>query len=386
MSNPDGSNNSPSMNLPIPTPGVTPGDDYAIDLNNSLTIIDGHDHSIGSGVQITPPGLNINTALPMNNNILGTVKSIHFQVQTVNAANQSMFFKGVDLYVTDGNGVVIPITTGGAVAATVGTLSGGTATAAFVTNRLRVLSDSSGLYNAAGDVDGASFTFRNITPNSTFGITLSAPAALAANATYYFPPAAPVASGTSLMRMDSSGNIGWVAASTDISATTANAVGQAMNATGANAIGVSMAATGANAVANSRTRAVGTPAAVGGVAKSSSSGSFSTASTTPVFVTNLNVTITGSGRPIMVQLVPSLSNPACGVGGTPGTTALLTIVRGLTTILSNFVATPTLYPVGSFSTLDMPGAGTFQYTVQAQVPSGGGTVTVSNAVLVAWEI
>ena len=76
---------SPNMNLIIPTVGLEAGPAYATDVNNSLTLIDSHNHSAGSGVPITPSGLNINSSLPMAGNFLTLTGAIVFQAQTLDA-------------------------------------------------------------------------------------------------------------------------------------------------------------------------------------------------------------------------------------------------------------------------------------------------------------
>ncbi len=51
------------MSLIAPNPAGTAnpetGPQYALDQNQTFLIIDGHTHGPGSGVQITPSGLNI---------------------------------------------------------------------------------------------------------------------------------------------------------------------------------------------------------------------------------------------------------------------------------------------------------------------------------------
>jgi len=52
-------NISPNMNLPIPGVGQTLGPTWATDLNNSLTLVDQHNHTAGYGVPIPPAGLKV---------------------------------------------------------------------------------------------------------------------------------------------------------------------------------------------------------------------------------------------------------------------------------------------------------------------------------------
>src|SRR6185437_5151905 len=105
---------SPNMNLVIPTVGVDPGPDWASNINSSLTILDGHDHSSGKGVQITPSGINISSDLTMVQNNLTNVRSIRLFPQTSPLALPTdvgaLYESGVDLYYNDANGNQIQIT------------------------------------------------------------------------------------------------------------------------------------------------------------------------------------------------------------------------------------------------------------------------------------
>ena len=58
--------NSPTPNMGL-TPPTVSGDfnEWGGELNNDLSIVDGHTHQVGSGVPIQPLGLNINSDLPI---------------------------------------------------------------------------------------------------------------------------------------------------------------------------------------------------------------------------------------------------------------------------------------------------------------------------------
>ena len=60
----------PVMGLILPTPGVQPGPQYATDTNQDMSIIASHTHQPGSGVAITPAGMDINAPLSFNSNPL----------------------------------------------------------------------------------------------------------------------------------------------------------------------------------------------------------------------------------------------------------------------------------------------------------------------------
>jgi hypothetical protein len=219
---------SPNMALQIPTIGVEPGPQYATDVNNSLTIIDGHNHSAGSGVLITPSGLNINSDLPINGNNLTLIFSSRFQSLVSPIANSSpnigcIYVSGNELYYNDfSGGHQVQITNNGSVNAGAGSITGlpsGTASVSFASGTYVFQSAT----NVAATLDGASLILRNTTPSS-FGLTLSPPNALGSNYTVTLPALPGV---TSVMTLTTSGNMGSV---------TYDQVGENMTVVGANAI------------------------------------------------------------------------------------------------------------------------------------------------------
>lgn len=213
---------SPNMNLVIPTVGSQPGPQYATNVNSSLTIIDGHDHSTGNGVQITPSGININAILSMNNQILSNIQALTLFAQVTPPGDLSIYASGDDLYYVDGSGNNVRITQSGSVAGASGTITGlpsGTASASFAAGTFTFQAATA----TGANIDGASYILRNNTASS-FGLTLSPPLAMGANYTLTLPA---VPAQTNVMTIDNSGNMGSI---------TYDAVGQAMTVTGANAI------------------------------------------------------------------------------------------------------------------------------------------------------
>lgn len=199
-------NTSPSvnMNLPVPVTGVDPGPDYANNVNACFTLLDSHDHAPGRGVQITPNGLNINAALPFNNNFIVSAAGITLRAQTIVPANNTVYENGVDLYFTDGNGNNVRITQSGAVAGTPGSIANLTspASAAFVSGSSTFVFQSN--TNTAGNIDGGSFIFRNLTASSK-GVTVSPPTSLPADYSLVLPHLP--SSVTEVLTIDTSGNI-----------------------------------------------------------------------------------------------------------------------------------------------------------------------------------
>jgi hypothetical protein len=108
------------MNLELPTPTVTLGPEWAQDLNDALEVVDGHDHSNGFGVKVTPAGLNINQDLDIQTtNRLINAKSTKYadQFSTLAGATNasSTYSTAGDLYFTNGSGVAVQITSGSTV-------------------------------------------------------------------------------------------------------------------------------------------------------------------------------------------------------------------------------------------------------------------------------
>lgn len=192
------------LNLPIPT--LDPGPDYAAALNAALAFVDQHTHNVGSGVQITPSGLNINTSLPLNTNALLGASFLNFNSSTEPNADTSIYSPdGIDIWFLDGNGNNFAITTGGGVNASVGTLTGGTAQAAFVSNVLVVNSVQS--TGVPGNIQAQSVLFGNAFTGTDF-VTLSAPST---TSTYGLVlPRLP--SAQSFVAIDTSGNLSGYAA------------------------------------------------------------------------------------------------------------------------------------------------------------------------------
>lgn len=196
---------TPLMGLPNPVPGVDPGPDYANNIQSSFNILDQHNHSSGSGIQINPGGMNINSNLPFNNNNAITLRSVNFQVQSAVLSSPSdlgcLYVTGVDLYYNDENGNQIQITSGGGVNATSSGISSGSASASFVSSVLTVLAAA----NTPANIQGASILL-GLNSAGTNYLTLSPPASLAGGAYELTLPAIPGAN--SFLTIDTSGNIG----------------------------------------------------------------------------------------------------------------------------------------------------------------------------------
>jgi hypothetical protein len=369
---------TPNMSLPEPIQGVTQSPNYGIYINSSLSILDGHNHAPGSGVQITPSGLNLNAPLSFQNNSLFNVAAVTMFPQLADAVSDSIYVKGVDLYYKDGNANVIRMTSGGAVFATSSGISNGTATATFVSGTLVVQSNT----NVAANIDVASVVLRNTSPGS-FGLTLSPPA-LGSNYTLTLPT---LPGTTGVMVLSPAGNMGTVTY---------------------DAVGTSMTSVGANSIANVRTRALanGSTAPLGGVAYTNSL-NFSTNSATPVAVTGATAALTTSGRPVSVTFMPDVaSGVAAYVGGSNttfspvGAGGIFIVLRngteiGRSTVTGQFplssgtITVQSLSGPGAINVVDLaPPAGVNTYSLSAQEAGFGATnnATIAHTVMVVYEL
>lgn len=211
---------SPDMGLVIPGVGTEISPTWATDLNSSLTIIDSHNHTPGSGVPIPPSGLNINSDLSFGGNNQISLRSSRYNPQTSPLSGSldlgCVYVSGVDLYFNDENGNQIQITANGSIAGTSGSIANLTApaSASYVSGNKTFVWQSDA--NTAAAMDNGPVTIRKLTASSP-GITLTAPSALTSNYTLTFPVSPPAQ--TSLLSMDNSGNIVSTSTAVDLTLT-----------------------------------------------------------------------------------------------------------------------------------------------------------------------
>lgn len=404
-------NISTYMSLPIPIVGQEPGPTYAFDVNSCLTIVDSHNHVAGAGQQIPPSGLNINSDLTFLNNNATNLRSVRFQSQGSPLALVSdlgcLYESGVDLYYNDGNGNQIRITQSGSIAGAGGSITGlvSPASATYIPGSTVFVWQSDA--NVAANMDAGSYIFRNLTVSS-FGLTLSPPS-LSSNYTITLPT---LPATTKILRIDNAGNIsstldvdnstieissnnlqikdqGVTAAkiangtitTTQISST-AGILGSQLSAS-ANIVGTQLSAS-AN-VLRSQIEA-------SNLQVSSSCGIFSNPTNSTNLVTNLSVTITTEGKPIVLGLQSDASgnDDTSGLyddGSSSGPFTFgseLLFLEGATA-LCRFAICQGLVPASAYKLIFTPSAGTHTYTVQASTV-GNHTVNVRYAVLYAYEV
>lgn len=193
---------TPYMGLNLPTPSLDPGPDWAAALNAALAFVDQHTHNPGSGLQVTPSGLNINASLPFNNQAATLLQAANFTQQTSLATLNALWVgKDGNLYFNDGVGdPSIQITSGGNVLANASGISDPPASAAFVSSILTVLAAA----NTPADIQCASILMGNNVALTNY-LTLEPPASMSSSFNLVLPT--PPASVTSFLQCDSSGNI-----------------------------------------------------------------------------------------------------------------------------------------------------------------------------------
>jgi hypothetical protein len=360
---------SPNMGLAVPIPGLETGPAWANDINASLTLLDAHDHSSGKGVPVTPSGLNINSNLSMHGNSLSSLGGGFFLAQSVDpTSNASIYSKGVDLYYKDGNGNVIQITAGGGVNGSPGSISNLTspASASYIsaTSTFQWLSGAT----TSANMDAASYVLRypGSYPNPSGNyIAIEAPSSLATGYALTLPATTPA-------------NDSFVQMSTG---------------------GVLSASVAVNSGINTSNLANGavTPVKKAALGQQISAGSsiVSTTSLSPVTINNLSVSLVSTGRPVFVGMqtvangngnIQVFGSGVTGLisfyGGTAGISSLMTGSVGIISTSGNSVT----IPCSSFWYIDLPPAQTNLYIAKYNSASIGGTIQVSNCVLVAYEL
>lgn len=382
---------TPNMNLPVPVVGQESGPQYATDVNSCFSLLDQHDHSPGKGVQITPNGLNINASLSMQNNLLINSAGVTFQNQTSTGPLSTMYEKGVDLFYVDGNGNDIRLTQSGSIAGSTGSISGLTppASASYVSGLSTFVWQSN--TNIAANMDLGAILMRNLSPNSTFSLTLQPPPGLASNFTLTLP-VLPVAS--SFLTIDNSGTItaspllsGGITTSMigNLQITAAKIANNTITA--GQVAPATLTTTELSASANiipSQLNGGQATSQYATILNSVASYSNSTSSATTILdgdiISNGGLLVTT--RPNFFTftdgLNPGSGNPRIIVTGTA--TLILQRFTGATTVVTiqTYVMTAGTYPISILNTVDPIGsfAGSIRYRLQGSV--AGGTLQVFN--------
>lgn len=403
----NGETTSPNMNLSIPTVGVTTGPQWAADINIDLSLLDLHDHSSGKGVPITPAGMNISSDLSFGSNNATLVRSVVLTTLSGTPSSTSLYTNGTDLYYKDSNGNAIRLTASGSPNSGAGNISGlpstpsGGAGIAWVnaSGTFQLLNDASG----PAHIDAADLIMRYTgsypTPSGNY-IALQAPTTLTTGYAVTFPATLPETSGA-LYTLSTAGTLSYTNVDNSTLAIAASTIavkagGITNTYLGSTAASDNIVAMGGLAAAGLASNSVTfvkrlprpSSTALGGVSVSSSCDAFSTASTSFVDVTNLSVSLTTGGGPVMLMLVSDGTGGASRGQVSASTVGQIAFLRaaggiGFYEFGNSGIATTTV-PAASVTYIDAVAAGTYTYKVQAKVVTGTG-VSVGRVKLVAYE-
>lgn len=332
---------TPNMSLVLPVPGSEPGPTWAQDLNTAFTLLDSHTHAPGSGVQVPTAGLNINASLQMNDWDLLLPRSIMFtnQSATLGTSNDknNIYAVNGNLYFNNASGTPVQITSGGAVnTGGSGSISGMGSTTAGVTysNITKTFSftQSSGVTAdlAAGSVN----LYEDVAASNP--VTLKSPTSLSSAYSLTMPTALPA-------------SLGYL---------TISSTGQLAAATH-------------------------TPIQSSNVNISSSAGS-------ETDMTGLTVTITTTGRPVMLMIGTGSAASGSYFQATAASAADVFFTRDASDVgalhYGNNATGTNSIPASSFMFIDpSPSAGAHTYKMR-WIAFGGGTISCSNCVLTAYEL
>jgi hypothetical protein len=368
---------SPNMSLVIPGVGSEAGPAYATDVNNSLTIIDSHNHSSGSGVQITPNGININSALTFNGQAATYMGSIGFSLsgtaptlaQSLYVLNGSETIPLPDLWYFDGT-TNIQITQNGIVNATASALPGQSyASGTFIWKQ-------GAASTTPGNFDIGSVVIRPNIAATTNGVTLAASST--GSFTLTLPSSLPTA------------NMGYLAVDTT-GAMTSNTFDNSTLTIISNVAQIKAKGVTQGLLAN---RVTGSTVAAGGIAINGI-----TSLTVPSGTSTVTaVTITTTGRPVMIMATSNHPDAFIGFITTGVPTANLPQVRlSIVDELATEVMSVDLvgYATGSGislrvplgqSNIAFPVAGTHTYTASLTASTANTTAFITFVNLIVYEL
>jgi hypothetical protein len=340
-------------------------------------------------VQITPLGLDININLNIQNNDLTNVSGVDFSMPASSSVLTRLYTNTqsgggvVDLFYNDGAGNVIPLTKAGVVNSTASSIPGESYSGGTFT-----------WVQGSGSTTPANFDIGLITirPNiasTTYGVQLQPPSGIASDYALVLP-ALPAAKG--IVQLDSSGNI-TATLVPDNSTIVISSNTLQVPSGGITATQIAAGAVGTTQIASAAV--TGPKLGLAGPITSTTSGLFSTSASSYVTPTNLSVSITTTGRPVLLMLQGDTTTSS-GKGGriqcAGNSNYLLSFFRGVTNVsrltfqsdvsAAGFVTDE--LPASAFACIDAPTAGTYTYTFQ--VNPNGGTCNVYLCQLTAVEI
>lgn len=423
---------TPYMSLVLPTPTVTLGPLYAFENNQAFTVLDAHNHTAGNGQQIPSAGISIDADLSFNSKNATLLRSTRYDDQiaplALAADVRSIYVVGGNLYYNNGIGQPIQITAGAALNATsIGGIGGDYATSTasvFYTSVNSTFTFWSNT-NTTASMDSGPITIRNNVASS-FGTTIKAYPTLSADYNLTLPAALP--GSTKFLTVDSAGNIGDVYDVDNSTIEVASNVIQLKDG-GITDVKINAAADiqGTKLLINSTpgtklldasvagtkitpqtltidlmaAMPTGSTVAQDGFAVSASSGSFTSSSTS--FVDVFTITITTTGRPVMLQVQSAIASDGRVIANQTGAGVNTAEVRfafnraGFGDVCIHDLGLTATKPAGTLYVVTPPSSlgcfdytilgtpGTYTYTVRAAV-TGGSVVQVIDCILLAYEI
>lgn len=365
-----------NMGMSLPTVSSTLGPAWAQQINAALGVVDAHDHTSGKGVQIPSAGLSIDDDLSFGDSNATDLRSLRLSSQSAVLSLSTdlgcIYEVNGNLYWNNGSGTPVQITAGAQLAATslggISGLAGTSGSAAFAAGPGSFSWRQAA--NQAAVMDVGPLAIRDTAANA-LAVTFASPAGLAAPYTLTLPPA--LHAGTPAFLT--------------------------VTAAGAMALAVDLD--------QGITRAM--QASVGQQVSLSSAG-FTTTSGTYTNVTNCSVSLTTTGRPVIVACVPADGSAGtfsadrnydgpnqvsrCAVSARINVTGHATTTIGETTMAVQTdapappggIVTPTCFwPASSVWTLYAATAGTYTFTLQVK-SNGTDTVAATAIKLVAYEL
>jgi hypothetical protein len=199
---------TPNMGLFESTPLVTVGPTWASHIEDSLLLIDAHDHTTGKGLPIAAAALNINADLPFGSYQATGLKAAAFTSQSSTLATASrIYVVSGDLYYNNAAGTAIQVTSGTSVnVAGVGGITGlaGTTGAVTYSNITKTFTFTQDAGKTASLIAGT-VTVSEPGVSSASLINIKSPVALAGSYDITFPATLPVA--TKYLQVSAAGQL-----------------------------------------------------------------------------------------------------------------------------------------------------------------------------------
>ncbi|MCP3681252.1 MAG: hypothetical protein GY861_01050 [bacterium] len=410
------------MSLTLPEVSVKPSPTWATMLNTALSTVDAHDHTTGYGKKITPAAINMNASLDYSNQLAIDMKGLSLATQLSGLTDaRTIYSLSGELYYRDASSNSVQITSSGSVNAGAGSIGGlpsGNAAVTYVGGTTTLWLYSNNVTNVPMKLNTGDIWLREASAGITAYVKLKSPSSLAADYDIIFPAALPAS--TSLVTIDTSGNLAadrspsvddlTLSTSLQYAASPTNKyilkTDGSGNATWGQAEADSIA-TDAVETAKIKDDAVTTAKILDdnvttakilnanvtrpklsalGQQVSSSSGNFQTSSTSFVDVTNLSITITTTGRPVMLMCMSDADSNGGHVGSLSTGSAIVAFTRDGSYIGYLLHYAPMWTPSSSLQHVDIIGAGTYNYKVRLRTTNAACAALVKKTKLVAFEL